>query len=106
MTRHPEHVVRGISIALILASGGAFAQDPKAVAKGAELYATHCAPCHGPHMKDPEGAADLRKFPRDARERFTTSVTRGKNQMPPWGDLLKPEEIDALWAYVVAGEKE
>jgi len=25
--------------------------------------------------------------------------------MPPWGDLLKPEEVDALWAYVVAGEK-
>ena len=29
----------------------------------------------------------------------------GKNQMPPWDDLLKPEEIEALWAYVVAGEK-
>jgi len=32
-------------------------------------------------------------------------VTRGKNQMPSWGDLLKPEEVEALWAYVVAGEK-
>jgi mono/diheme cytochrome c family protein len=31
-------------------------------------------------------------------------VTRGKNQMPPWGDLLKPQEVEALWAYVVAGE--
>jgi len=30
-------------------------------------------------------------------------VTRGKNQMPPWGGLLKPEEVEALWAYVVAG---
>ena len=43
-------------------------------------------------------------FPRDQRERFINSVTRGKNQMPPWGDLLKPEEIEALWAYVVTGE--
>jgi hypothetical protein len=25
--------------------------------------------------------------------------------MPPWGGLLKPEEIEDLWAYVVAGEK-
>jgi hypothetical protein len=26
--------------------------------------------------------------------------------MPPWGGLLQPEEIEALWAYVVAGEKQ
>jgi len=25
--------------------------------------------------------------------------------MPPWSDVLKPEDIQALWAYVVAGEK-
>ena len=105
MTCRSGRAARGISLALALACCGAFAQDPKAIAKGGELYATHCAPCHGPHMKDPEGAADLRKFPRDARERFTTSVSKGKNQMPPWGDLLKPDEIDSLWAYVVAGEK-
>jgi hypothetical protein len=24
--------------------------------------------------------------------------------MPPWGDLLKPDDVEALWAYVVAGE--
>jgi mono/diheme cytochrome c family protein len=45
------------------------------------------------------------KFPRGERERFVNSVTRGKNQMPPWGDLLKPEEVEALWAYVAAGGK-
>jgi len=56
-------------------------------------------------MLDPQGASDLRKFPRGERERFINSVMRGKNQMPPWGDLLKPEEVEALWAYVVAGEK-
>jgi len=32
-------------------------------------------------------------------------VTKGKNQMPPRGDLFKSEEIEALWAYVIAGEK-
>jgi len=53
-------------------------------------------------MQDPEGAFDLRTFPADQRERFVNSIVGGKNQMPPWGDLIKPEEIDALWAYVLS----
>ena len=28
----------------------------------------------------------------------------GTRAMPPWGDVIKPDEIQALWAYVVAGE--
>jgi len=24
--------------------------------------------------------------------------------MPPWGDVIKADDIQALWAYVVAGE--
>jgi len=23
--------------------------------------------------------------------------------MPPWGDMLKAEDIEALWAYVLTG---
>ena len=53
-------------------------------------------------MLDPQGAFDLRKFPHDQRERFVNAVTRGKNQMPAWGDLLRPEEVEALWAYVIS----
>ena len=78
---------------------------PQQLKAGADLYRRNCSPCHGARMLDPQGASDLRKFPRGERERFINSVTRGKNQMPPWGDLLKPEEVEALWAYVVAGEK-
>jgi len=22
--------------------------------------------------------------------------------MPPWGDFFKPDQIDALWAYIMA----
>ena len=55
-------------------------------------------------MMDPQGASDLRKFPHDQHERFVTSVTRGKNQMPPWGGLLKSEDVEALWTYVVNAE--
>jgi mono/diheme cytochrome c family protein len=81
------------------------AVTPEQIKKGAALYAQHCAPCHGVRMKDPEGAFDLSKFPPDEHERFMRSVTKGKNSMPPWGGLLQQEEIAALWAYVVAGEK-
>jgi mono/diheme cytochrome c family protein len=48
---------------------------------------------------------DLRKFPPSEKTRFVASVTKGKNQMPPFGGLFKPEEIEALWAYVIAGKK-
>ena len=72
---------------------------------GAEIFERNCAPCHGPRMRDPESAVDLRKFPRNQYDRFVNSVTRGKNQMPPWGDMLKPGEIEALWAYVTTGER-
>jgi mono/diheme cytochrome c family protein len=78
---------------------------PEQIKIGSALYALHCAACHGPRMADPEGAFDLRKFPPDQHDRFIRSVTKGKGSMPPWGGLLKSEEIEALWGYVVAGEK-
>ncbi|HXM81894.1 MAG TPA: cytochrome c [Burkholderiales bacterium] len=78
---------------------------PQQLKTGADIYARNCSPCHGARMLDPQGAFDLRKFPPNERERFVNSVVRGKNQMPPWGDLLKPDELEALWAYVIAGEK-
>jgi mono/diheme cytochrome c family protein len=78
---------------------------PQQISTGASLFARNCSPYHGARMADPEGAFDLRNFPRDQHDRFVASVTRGKNSMPPWGGLLKVDEIEALWAYVVAGEK-
>jgi mono/diheme cytochrome c family protein len=98
-------MVIAMAAALLSASAAAeeSAQDGLKVRLGAEIFERNCAPCHGPRMQDPESAFDLRKFPRDQRERFVSSVTRGKNQMPPWGDMLKPDDIEALWAYVLTG---
>lgn len=101
----------GISLAAAVAlwCAMAAAQDqgfpPQQIATGAEIFARNCSPCHGPRMQDPESAFDLRKFPSGEHDRFVRSVTNGKNQMPPWGDLLKSEDIEALWAYVTTGEK-
>ena len=91
---------------IVLFCGSAWAQSPapEQIARGAALYERNCSPCHGARMQDPQGASDLRKFPHGERERFITSVSRGKNQMPPWGGMLKPEDIEALWAYVVSAE--
>jgi mono/diheme cytochrome c family protein len=93
---------------LMTACAGAWAQDavtPAQVKEGAEIYARNCATCHGNRMKNPEWAIDLATIPKDDRSRFIQSVTNGKNNMPPWGDVLKPKEIVALWAYFTQGEK-
>jgi len=100
----------GFILAFICATASAQKSKPqkfsaKQVAAGTAIYARNCSPCHGEQMADPQGAFDLRTFPHDQHARFVNSVTNGKNSMPPWGGLLKPEEIEELWAYVVAGEK-
>lgn len=82
--------------------------DAQMVAKGKTLYAHHCSHCHGFNMVNPGTVTyDLRQFPRDDKARFVHSVTNGKNgRMPQWGDLLRRDEIDDLWAYVKTGGKE
>jgi mono/diheme cytochrome c family protein len=78
---------------------------PGRIDKGRSLYAAHCESCHGVRMIGPQWGVELSKFPRDSPARFADSVTNGIRGMPPWGDVLKPDDIEALWAYVVAGEK-
>jgi len=79
--------------------------DAAAAAKGKDLYDIHCAGCHGPDMVNPGTVSyDLRRFPRDARNRFTGSVLNGKPPgMPAWRGVVAPEEVDLLWAYVLTG---
>jgi mono/diheme cytochrome c family protein len=75
--------------------------------KGAQLFSQICSHCHGPQMVNPGNwSFDLRKFPHDDRARFFNSVSNGKGAMPPWKDILQPDEIAAVWAYVRTGGKE
>lgn len=92
----------------VFAHGRVLAQDavtPEQVKTGAEVYARNCATCHGNRMKNPEWAIDLATIPKDDRQRFIQSVTNGRNNMPPWGDVLKADEIAALYAYFSQGDK-
>lgn len=103
-------VTAGIAFAVLAAVFSAARADgesvsPEQVKKGSSIYSQNCSPCHGPRMLDPQGAFDLRTFPRNQKDRFLTSVSKGKNQMPPWGGLLSTEDIESLWAYTIAGEK-
>ena len=95
-------------IGLALASASAEAQSPQfppeQVQRGAQLFAVNCATCHGTRMRNPQWAIDLHTFPRDAKARFVDSVMNGKRNMPPWDDVLKPDDVDALWAYVSSGD--
>lgn len=75
--------------------------------KGAQLYSSLCARCHGPNMVSPgTNAFDLRKFPKDQHARFVHDVLNGKGgDMPPWKGLVTDKQIDELWAYVKTGGK-
>jgi len=100
--------VTSLGLALAGASAAAQGGEPQfpaeQVKKGGDLFARNCATCHGTRMRNPQWAIDLRSFPHDAHTRFVDSVANGKRNMPAWDDVLAPADIEALWAYVVAGE--
>jgi mono/diheme cytochrome c family protein len=75
--------------------------DPAKIDLGKAIFAERCSHCHGPNMVNPGTITpDLRRFPDD-HDRFVSTVKNGKNnRMPPWGDVLKDDDIAELWAYV------
>lgn len=71
------------------------------VAEGRRIYTSFCVRCHGINLVTSSSAHfDLRTFPKDDKERFVRSVSKGLRAMPAWEGSLKPEQIDAIWAYV------
>jgi mono/diheme cytochrome c family protein len=68
---------------------------------GRKAYTSYCARCHGINLVSSSSAFyDLRTFPREDKERFVLSVNKGKRAMPAWDGIVKPEELEAIWAYV------
>lgn len=77
------------------------ADDDAKLEASKSLYNQFCSHCHGVAMVNPgTGSFDLRKFPVDDKARFYNSVKNGKGDMPAWGDILQPDELDLLWYYV------
>jgi mono/diheme cytochrome c family protein len=80
------------------------ADDAKTVQEGKEVYGDNCATCHGEQLRNTSHGVtfDLRTLKPSEHERFVHSVLNGKNQMPPWRDVLDAQQIDDIWAYVRA----
>lgn len=83
------------------AEPGAARFSAEQVAEGNAQFHRSCAPCHGRNMVNSGTTSfDLRKFPLDQRDRFITSVTNGRGNMPSFKEALTPEQINILWAYI------
>jgi mono/diheme cytochrome c family protein len=77
--------------------------DLKLTEQGLGTYKAYCQKCHGLQMVTPGGGFfDLRTFPLDDKARFVDAVMNGKRAMPAWGTVLKPGDLEALWAYVAS----
>ena len=96
----PKFLSASLVIGALTVISAALAQDRAKIAAGAEVYTERCATCYGERLRAIGGAFDLLKLRPDERERFDKAVNDGKGQMPPWGGVLSPEEIDQLWAYI------
>jgi mono/diheme cytochrome c family protein len=93
------------AVALVAATTAAAVADTADAAAtieaGRKAYTTYCARCHGINLAVGSSAFfDLRTFPKDGKERFVRSVTQGLRAMPAWEGIVKPEQIDAIWAYM------
>jgi mono/diheme cytochrome c family protein len=88
--------------AVVAAIASAAAAQDQAVEAGEAVYNNYCQTCHGDRLKSTGQVFDLRRLTAGDRARFDNSVRNGKNQMPPWKDVLSNEEIDRLWAYIRA----
>lgn len=78
------------------------ARDRAAIDAGEAVYNNYCQTCHGDRLVSTGQTFDLRRLTAGDRARFENSVRNGKNQMPPWKDVLSDEEIGQLWAYIRA----
>jgi len=77
------------------------------IARGAQLFANTCAQCHGQQAIG--GVKDLRRMTRETHGKFNDIVLNGLYQdkgMASFADLLKPDEVDAIHAYIIARANE
>jgi cytochrome c oxidase cbb3-type subunit 3 len=82
----------------------ALAADPKAMQLGKETFATNCVSCHRPDaggLIGPNLTDDYWLHGNQLTDIYKT-VTEGvlAKGMPPWGKMLKPEQVNAVVVYV------
>jgi mono/diheme cytochrome c family protein len=81
--------------------------DPGLAPKGRRLYQAFCQKCHGLNLVNNSPAFfDLRKLRIDEKPRFYRSVSLGLRAMPAWGEVIKPDEMEQLWSYIMTTNKQ
>lgn len=77
--------------------------DSTVIALGEKQFKARCAPCHGSTGEGKVGPSflDDKWLYGGADNDIVTSVREGRPKgMPPWGKVLKPEELTAVASYV------
>ena len=67
--------------------------DPSGTPQGAETFQANCASCHGDRIPTSEDLETARQVIAEGG---------GHDTMPVWGDVLTPEQLDALVTYAMA----
>jgi mono/diheme cytochrome c family protein len=97
-----RRAILALVLSAVAASAQDAARDQAAIDAGEAVYNNYCQTCHGDRLVNTGQTFDLRRLTAGDRARFENSVRNGKNQMPPWKDVLSDEEIGQLWAYIRA----
>ncbi len=97
-------VLLASGLVLLASTGRAQTAAPGTPAEQAEagrrVYVMSCQRCHGINLATNGIGFDLRTFPPHDKARFERSVTQGLRAMPAWGGVLKPGQLDQIWAYI------
>jgi len=75
---------------------------PATIAQGNALFLNNCTVCHSNQPRAP--LPDLRRMARGTHDVFDRIVLQGllvDNGMPRWDDLLKPDEVKAIHAWLI-----
>jgi quinohemoprotein ethanol dehydrogenase len=75
---------------------------PETIAMGSELFTETCSICHSNQPRAP--LPDLRRMAPNTHAVFDRIVLEGllvQNGMPRWDDLLKPDQVKAIHAFLI-----
>jgi quinohemoprotein ethanol dehydrogenase len=79
---------------------------PQTIAMGNALFLENCTVCHSNQPRAP--LPDLRRMSRPTHQAFDQIVLEGlflPNGMPRWDDLLSPDQVKAIHAFLIDEQK-
>jgi len=79
-----------------------FAPGEPDVANGKKIFHTYCTACHGDDGLGSHGGANLTTASKDQKYMITTATT-GRGDMPPFKDVLTPEQLRDVAGYINTG---